>query len=56
MVEYAQGTEGYSMTHEWTLYVFDGVPMAVSAVAMVVGFPSRLQQAVSTVNPLYVLS
>jgi hypothetical protein len=42
LVEYAQGMEGYSMTHEWTLYVFDGVPMAISAVVMVVWFPSRL--------------
>jgi hypothetical protein len=56
LVEYAQGTEGYSMTHEWTLYIFDGVPMAVSAVAMLVWFPSTLQQAISAVNPLYVLS
>jgi hypothetical protein len=56
LVEYAEGTEGYSMTHEWTLYVFDGVPMAVSAVAMLVWFPSSLQQTIATVNPNYVLS
>jgi hypothetical protein len=56
LVEYAQGTEGYSMTHEWTLYTFDGVPMVVSAVAMLVWFPSALQQAISAVNPMYVLS
>jgi hypothetical protein len=56
LVEYAQGTEGYSMTHEWTLYVFDGVPMAVSAIAMLVWFPGSLQQAIATANPHYVLS
>jgi hypothetical protein len=56
LVEYAQGTEGYAMTHEWTLYVFDGVPMAVSAIAMLMWFPSALQQAISAVNPNYVLA
>jgi hypothetical protein len=55
LVEYAQGTEGYSMTHEWTLYVFDGVPMAVSAVVMLVWFPSELQQAISVGTPQYTL-
>jgi hypothetical protein len=43
------------MTHEWTLYTFDGVPMVVSAVTMVVWFPSTLQQAISAVNPHHVL-
>jgi hypothetical protein len=56
LVEYAQGTEGYAMTHEWTLYTFDGVPMVVSAVTMVVWFPSTLQQAISAVNPHHVLA
>lgn len=46
LVEYAEGMEGYSMTHEWTLYVFDSVPMAISSVLMVVFFPSELQQAI----------
>lgn len=46
LVEYAQGMEGYSMTHEWTLYVFDGVPMVISAVLMLACFPGELRQAI----------
>lgn len=55
LVEYVQGMEGYSMTHEWTLYVFDGVPMAVSAGLVLVCFPDGLQQAVSVGMPSYTL-
>lgn len=55
LVEYVQGMEGYSMTHEWTLYVFDGVPMAFSAGLVLVCFPDGLQQAVSVGMPSYTL-
>lgn len=27
-IEYGQGSEGYLLTHEWTLYIFDALPMA----------------------------
>jgi len=53
LLEYAQGTEGYAMTHEWTLYVFDGVPMAISAILMLAYFPSELQQAITGKTPSY---
>lgn len=46
LVEYAQGMDGYSMRHEWTLYVFDSVPMVLSAILMLVYFPATLRQTV----------
>lgn len=27
VIEYAMGNDGYPLQHEWTLYVFDSVPM-----------------------------
>lgn len=46
LVEYAQGMDGYSMRHEWTLYVFDSVPMVLSAILIHVYFPTTLRQTV----------
>lgn len=44
LVEYAQGTDGYCMRHEWTLYVFDSVPVVLSAILMLVWFPATLRE------------
>jgi hypothetical protein len=44
LIEYVQGMEGYCMSHEWTLYIFDSVPMVLSSVLLIVYFPSTLQQ------------
>jgi hypothetical protein len=46
LVEYAQGMDGYCMRHEWTLYLFDSVPMVFSAISMFVWFPATLRQTV----------
>jgi hypothetical protein len=46
LVEYMQGMNGYCMRHEWTLYVFDSVPMVLSAILMLVYFPVKLRQTV----------
>jgi len=46
LVEYTQGMEGYCMRHEWTLYVFDSVPMVLSSILMLVWFPTTLRQTV----------
>ena len=42
IVEYVMGTNGYSLTHEWTLYVFDTVPMLVVALLFSLWYPSNL--------------
>ncbi|KAL5338328.1 RTA1 like protein [Aspergillus crustosus] len=44
IVEYVLGTDGYPLRHEWTLYVFDSVPMLVVMVVFFVWYPSKLQQ------------
>jgi hypothetical protein len=43
VVEYIQGQSGYSLKHEWTLYVFDSVPMFIVAVVYFIWYPSQLQ-------------
>jgi hypothetical protein len=42
IVEYAFGAHGYPLTHEWTLYCFDGVPMILVAVIFLFYYPSHL--------------
>ena len=43
VAEYAMGQDGYPLTHEWTLYVFDALLMFVVMVIYGVFFPSQLQ-------------
>ncbi|KAH9223898.1 RTA1 like protein-domain-containing protein [Leptodontidium sp. 2 PMI_412] len=42
VVEYIQGQQGYALQHEWTLYLFDSVPMAAVAAVFFWRFPSTL--------------
>jgi hypothetical protein len=42
VVEYIAGSEGYLLSHEWTLYVFDGLLMFGSVVVFVWRFPGDL--------------
>jgi hypothetical protein len=41
LVEYAMGNAGYLIAHEWTLYVFDAVPMFLVLVLLLVLQPSK---------------
>lgn len=50
VVEYAQGQDGYSLTHEWTLYVFDAVPMFVVAVVFWIWYPRCIPSAIEDVE------
>lgn len=43
VVEYAMGQDGYPLTHEWTLYIFDAVLMFAAMVIYGVFFPSELR-------------
>ncbi|KPM36697.1 hypothetical protein AK830_g9860 [Neonectria ditissima] len=43
VVEYAQGQGGYSLMHEWTLYIFDSLLMFIVAVLFGWRFPSDLE-------------
>ena len=42
LIEYAMGNAAYLIAHEWTLYVFDGVPMLTVLLLLLVLQPSRL--------------
>ncbi|CAD0018121.1 unnamed protein product [Aureobasidium pullulans] len=42
VVEYAQGNNGYIITHEWMLYIFDAVFIFLVTVAFLVLHPSKL--------------
>ena len=43
LVEYSQGNSGWLLTHEWTLYVFDSVPMLTVMVLFNLVHPSHVQ-------------
>lgn len=45
-VEYAQGQSGYSISHEWCIYMFDAVPMFLVTVIFYIYYPSRLHAPV----------
>ena len=42
IIEYAQGYTGYSLSHEWTLYVFDTLLMWLVTVIFAWRYPSEL--------------
>lgn len=42
VIEYAMGQDGYPLTHEWTLYIFDALLMFGAVVAFAWWFPSGL--------------
>ncbi|EJP62746.1 RTA1 domain protein, putative [Beauveria bassiana ARSEF 2860] len=42
VVEYIMGKEGYLLTHEWTLYVFDALLMVLTMAVFVWWYPGRL--------------
>lgn len=43
VVEYGMGQDGYLLTHEWTLYIFDALLMFIVMVLYGMFFPSELQ-------------
>jgi cytochrome bd-type quinol oxidase subunit 2 len=45
VIEFLQGTDGYSLRNEWTLYVFDAAPMFVVTVVYFWWYPGFLLRA-----------
>jgi uncharacterized membrane protein len=43
-VEYLMGADGYPLTHEWTLYLFDSLLMILVTVVFYLRYPSELQR------------
>lgn len=48
IVEYAMGNEGYPLSDEWKLYVFDSVPMLIRMVVLGVCYSRDLKSSGST--------
>ncbi|KAJ5605490.1 RTA1 domain protein [Penicillium lagena] len=44
VVEYTQGIDGYSLTHEWTLYIFDSILMFAVMVIWGIWHPGELKK------------
>ncbi|KAI1408592.1 RTA1 like protein [Hypoxylon sp. FL1857] len=44
-VEFAAGQDGYLLSHEWTVYVFDSILMLTVMVVFLVWYPSNLKQS-----------
>jgi hypothetical protein len=43
IIEYVLGNSGYPLSHEWTLYIFDTVPMAIVMLIFFIWYPSDIQ-------------
>ncbi|KAH7342520.1 RTA1 like protein-domain-containing protein [Rhexocercosporidium sp. MPI-PUGE-AT-0058] len=50
VVEYMQGHDGYSLTHEWTLYTFDAVPMFIVTIMFWYWYPGYVQPDVEDIE------
>jgi len=50
VVEYMQGHDGYSLTHEWTLYTFDAVPMFAVTIIFWYWYPGCIQPDIDDVE------
>ncbi|KAJ5343181.1 RTA-like protein [Penicillium brevicompactum] len=48
VVEYAAGSDGYPLTHEWMLYVFDSVLMFASMLIWGIWHPGTLQRNIKS--------
>lgn len=46
VVEYVLGDNGYPLKHEWTLYIFDTVPMSIVMVLFYMWYPDLLKPSV----------
>jgi hypothetical protein len=43
VVEYLMGADGYLLTHEWTLYLFDSLLMIIVTIVFYLRYPSELR-------------
>jgi uncharacterized membrane protein YhaH (DUF805 family) len=48
IVEYVMGNDGYPLMHEWTLYVFDSLPMAVVMVIFFIWYPDQISPSANS--------
>ncbi|KAJ5176921.1 RTA-like protein [Penicillium canariense] len=48
VVEYVEGNDGYPLTHEWTLYVFDSILMLAVMAIWAIWHPGILQESLQS--------
>ena len=56
VVEYLMGNDGYPLTHEWTLYIFDSVLMFLVTVIFYIRYPGKLQEVIGNNENLRMVS
>jgi hypothetical protein len=56
VVENLMGNDGYPLSHEWTLYIFDSVLMLLVTVIFYIRYPSKLQQAIGSNEDVRMIS
>ncbi|PWY68999.1 RTA1 like protein [Aspergillus sclerotioniger CBS 115572] len=42
IIEYIMGNGGYPLQHEWTMYIFDSVPMVIVMIVFFIWYPNSL--------------
>lgn len=47
VIEYLMGQDGYLLGHEWTLYLFDSLPMLFVTILFYLRYPSSVKSTVS---------
>jgi hypothetical protein len=47
LIEYLMGQNGYLLSHEWTLYLFDSLPMVVVTILFYSRYPDNIKPAIS---------
>lgn len=50
VVEYGLGNDGYPLTHEWTLYIFDSLLMFLVMVSWLIWYPGELSRPEASVE------
>lgn len=45
VIDYALGNDGYPLTHEWTLYIFDVLLMFIVMIIYYIWYPAWIQPA-----------
>ncbi|KAI9641168.1 hypothetical protein NHQ30_010598 [Ciborinia camelliae] len=51
VIEYAMGQTGYPMKHEWTIYIFDAVPMWIVTLIFFIRYPSEIKVTPGSAPP-----
>jgi hypothetical protein len=56
VVEYVMGNDGYPLSHEWTLYIFDSVLMFLVTIIFYIRYPNKLQQVIGNNEDVRMIS